>query len=156
MISVHADGEDRHRLEDGGGQDIGWIRGRVIGFRGMRSEGQAVDAVRHVWPVFEAALRRSYFGLARLDVGEERLRLVHDGAYEWVASGQQPLARLYRPRSDRRHDSFAIELVLPSYANEGVAIAVAQVVGNALQAHLAEAGGSHPIERSPESESVTA
>lgn len=45
MISVFADGENRHRLEDASGAEIGWIRGRVIGFRGVRTGEDAKAAV---------------------------------------------------------------------------------------------------------------
>jgi hypothetical protein len=137
MIRVLANGDDRHRLEDAAGRDIGWIRGRVIGFRGLESDAQAIDAVGAIWPVFDAALSRTYFGRPRQDVRVDELRLVHDGAYEWVSDGQHPLARLHRPRAGHRGDGLAIELVLPTYANEGVAITIAQVVGRALQSHLA-------------------
>jgi hypothetical protein len=35
------------------------------------------------------------------------VRLVHDGAYEWVADGEHPLARLHRPPADARVGTFA-------------------------------------------------
>lgn len=35
MLSVHGDGERRHRLENAAGTSVGWIQGRAIGFQGM-------------------------------------------------------------------------------------------------------------------------
>jgi hypothetical protein len=137
MITFHSDGENRYRLERSDGRDIGWIRGRVIGFGGIRTEGQAIGAVRCGVPVFDASLRRHYFGWPTRATDGAEFRLVHDGAYEWVSMGVQPLARLYRPEARRSHGDFAIEFVLPSYASEGVAISVAQTLGAAIQAYLA-------------------
>jgi hypothetical protein len=140
MIRVLGDGDARHRLEDESGRDIGWIRGRAIGLRGLDDEMQAMAAVRATWPVFVAALRRHYFGFPAHDIDRAPLRLVHDGAYEWVSDEQRPLARLHRSQGERSNGSVAIEFVLPSYANEGVAISVAQVLATALQSHLAGGG----------------
>lgn len=139
MIRVLATGENRHRLEDEAGRRVGWIHGRALGFGGMRSEAEAMAAAVTAWQAFDAALRRHYFGRPRHDASPDRLRLVHDGAYEWVADGSRPLARLYRPSDDRADGEFSIELVLPSYANEGAAVAVAQAVGGALLAPAAAA-----------------
>jgi hypothetical protein len=143
MITFHADGENRYRLERPDGREVGWIRGRVIGFGGMRTEAQAIGAVRAAVPAFDAALRRHYFGWPTRVIDGAEFRLVHDGAYEWVSMGVQPLARLFRPEARRRHGDFAIEFVLPSYASEGVAISVAQTLGAAVQAHLAKPSKSN-------------
>lgn len=132
MMKVLTTGESRHRLEEADGTHVGWIHGRALGFRGMRSEAEALAAVAAAWRSFDAALRRHYFGRPAHETTLDQLRLVHDGAYEWVTDGRAPLARLYRP-GDVGGD-FAIELVLPTYASEGVAISVAQVVAGALQA----------------------
>jgi hypothetical protein len=138
MITFHSDGEKRYRLEHSDGREVGWIRGHVIGFDGIRTEAQAIGAVRCAVPVFDAALRRHFFGWSMRDVDDAEFRLVHDGAYEWVSMGAQPLARLHRPQARRGHGDFAIEFVLPSYASEGVAISVTQTLGAAVQAYLAE------------------
>jgi hypothetical protein len=143
MITFHSDGETRYRLERADGRDIGWIRGLAIGFDGIRTEAQALGAVRCAVPVFDAALRRHYFGWPMRVLNDAELRLVHDGAYEWVSMGVRPLARLHRPQAKRGHGDFAIEFVLPSYASEGVAISVAQTLGAAIQAYLAKTSRSH-------------
>jgi len=157
MITVLADGAGRHRLEDVSGRHVGWVRGRAIGFHGMRSEDEALAAVAAAWQPFDTALRRHYFGRPPNEPAWDQLRLVHDGAYEWVTDGRHPLARLHRPASDLGDGDFAIEFVLPSYATEGVVISVAQVVGAALRSHCLGAVGSSPMrpsERSGASEAA--
>jgi hypothetical protein len=136
MVRVLADGEQRHRLEDADGNHIGWIRRRAVGFRGFQSERDATAAAVDAWRALESVLRREYTGWPRFEPVLEALRLVHDGAHEWISDGRTPLARLLRPTADAPSDApFAIEFVLPSYASEGVAIAAAQVVARALQDH---------------------
>lgn len=66
-----------------------------------------------------------------------------DGAYEWIADGAHPLARLHPPSNAGDRGLFALEFVLPSYASEGVAISVAQVLGHALRPYLV--GESAPV-----------
>lgn len=48
MFSVLADGPGRYRVEDAGAE-VGWIRGRSIGFRGLRSEAEAIVAASAGW-----------------------------------------------------------------------------------------------------------
>jgi hypothetical protein len=146
MITVHADGDGRHRLEDAAGRPVGWVRDRAIGFQGLPGEGGALAAVVAAWPALTAALRRHYFGTPRHELAPDRLRVVHDGAYEWVTDGQRPLARLHRPPADLAGEDLAIEFVLPSYATEGVVVSVAQVVGAALAQHLRGTAGVPPAE----------
>ena len=110
MVRALADGEERHRLEDAEGRDIGWIVRRAIGFRGFPSEGAAMRAAFASWQALEGALNREYAGRPKRDVSPEQLRIVHDGSAEWVSDGQLPLARLQRPNDDGPAASFAIEL----------------------------------------------
>src|SRR3712207_4190769 len=136
MIRILADGEQRHRLEDAEGRLIGWIRRRAVGFRGFASELHATTAAVDGWRALESVLRREYAGWPRFEPARDELRLVHDGAHEWISDGRTPLARLIRPPADGGGEtSYAIEFVLPSYASEGVAIAAAQVVAKALEHH---------------------
>ena len=136
MIKVFADGENTHRLEDSSGQAIGWIRGRVIGFRGVRSEEEATVAVVAAHGPLETSLRQHFPGWPSHTPSLARTRIVMDGAYEWIADGSHPLARLHRPGQESDRGLFALEFVLPSYASEGVAMSVAQVLGNALRPFL--------------------
>jgi hypothetical protein len=159
MFRVLGEGDDRHRLEDAAGARIGWINGRAIGLRGLASESVAMRAAVAASHALETALRREYPGRPRQPLAVDELQIVHDGAYEWVADGARPLARLLRPMADVAPDhpdaSYGIELVLPSYSTEGVAISSALtlarvVIGfaeagvdappHALDAHAAPAG----------------
>ena len=150
MIRVLTDGEQRHRLEDAEGRLIGWIRRRTVGFRGFTSEHDAMSAAVVGWRALESVLRREYSGWPRFDPVLDELRLVHDGAHEWISDGRIPLVRLVRPPADAGPGApLAIEFVLPSYATEGVAIAAAQAVARALQHHAqrraaAPAFAGHP------------
>jgi hypothetical protein len=65
--------------------------------------------------------------------------LAGDGAQKRQDDGQG--------EGDAERGGFAIELVLPSYANEGVAVSVAQVVGSALLAERARPAGVPRLER---------
>ena len=152
MIRVISVGDDEHRLEDDAGAHLGWIRGRALGFHGMRSEAQAMAAVAAAWRPFDGALRRHYSGWPPDEVSLDGLRTVHDGAYEWVSDGRRPLARLYRPSA--AGGGLSIEFVLPTYANEGVVISVAQVVARALVPHLDAAARRAVAGRSPVSSVV--
>ena len=161
MISVLADGESCYRLHDPTGGDVGWIRGRTIGFHGRWTEAQAIAAAAAGWPTFQGMLQREFPGWPMQTVALDALRVVHDGAYEWVSDGRVPVARLGRASTSPatfefvRHadadadadaddadaiaaDRLAIQFVLPTFASEGVAVSIAQVLGNTLAAHLAD------------------
>ncbi len=74
----------------------------------------------------------------------------HDGAYEWFYDGTKAIARLVRPRPGARERTFGIELVLPSYASEGVAITASHGMARAIAPYrdASEAVGvSAPAER---------
>jgi hypothetical protein len=132
MINVHFEGDNRHRLEDAAGTNIGWIRGRAIGFVGMRDEHEAMTTVLALWEPLQTALAQHFPGRPHHVVHRSRLGLAHDGAFEWITDEQLPLARYYRRPSDARGAGSAIEFALPSYANEGVVISVAHVLATAL------------------------
>jgi hypothetical protein len=81
----------------------------------------------------ETTLERVYRGRASRPVKESNIDVVHDGAYEWVADGFRPLARLMRPSTGRNTEaSYALEFMVPSYATQHVTIAAAQAVWEAL------------------------
>src|SRR5215211_3568437 len=96
MFSVLADGPGRYRLEDGTGVAAGWIRGKSIGFRGLRNEAEAIVAASAGWRTLQSLLRREFATWPRQEVDWERLRFVSDSAHEWVSDGRIPLARLCR------------------------------------------------------------
>lgn len=132
MLKVLSDGDDRYRLENDSNLYVGWINGRAIGFRGFTTEAEAMAGAVTAWRALHLVLRRQYPGWPSYAPSLDALRLVHDGAYEWFADGTSPIARLIRPQRRAWDTSFGIELVLPSYASEGVAIAAAHAVGGAL------------------------
>jgi hypothetical protein len=141
MLRVLADGDDTHRLEDADGTPVGWIRGRVIGLRGLADEDQAMAVAIAAWRALDAALRRQFSGWPRYEPRLDRLRIVHDGVHAWISDGTASLARLTRPGDAHPHaSSFAIEFELPSFASEGIVITAAQLMGNAFRAHVAAGG----------------
>ena len=134
MLRIIQDGENRFRLENATGIDIGWIRGRALGFRGLSTERAAIQAALDSSRALEITLLREFPGRQIHDVSASRVRLVHNGAYEWIADGDRPLARILRPSAGPFPESdFGIELQLPSYATHHVAIACAHAVWRALR-----------------------
>jgi hypothetical protein len=129
---LNDDGDNKHRIEDAAGTPIGWITGRTIGFRGFVTEDDARDATVAAWRALDRALRQQFAGWPRYEPNLDQLRTMHDGAYEWFYDGTAPIARLLRPQRRAYDYSFGIELVLPSYASEGVAIAAAHSVATAV------------------------
>ena len=138
MVNVHFEGTHRHRLESSSGMWIGWIHGRSIGLRGMRDEREATETAVALWEPLTSALAQHFPGRPIHRVSRSRLRVVHDGAYEWITDDRVPIARLDRRTGTRGSEQLAIEFVLPSYATEGVVISVAHVVALALLARRAE------------------
>jgi hypothetical protein len=134
MLHVLADGDDRYRLEDADGSAVGWIRGRVIGLRGLPDERGTLSAAASAWRALDAVLRRTFAGWPRYAPAFDRLRLVHDGVDEWISDGDSAIARLVRTeRTSSGAASLALEFELPSYAHAGLAITAAQAMGEALR-----------------------
>jgi hypothetical protein len=142
MLRIRNDGENRHRLEDSTGTAVGWIRGRAIGIRGFPTEAAARNATIAAWRALQSALRLQYPGWMAYEANLERLRAVHDGVYEWFHDGNVHLAQLLRPRARAEDDTLGIELVLPSYASEGMAMTVGQAVARAAYPFRQAAGVS--------------
>ena len=143
MFSVLTDGPRRYRLVDGTGADAGWIRGKSIGFRGLGSEAEAIVAASAGWRALQSRLHREDATWPRQDVDWERLRFVHDGAYEWVSDGRIPLARLYRTRRAAAHGLYeaaaagparqlAVEFVAPSWMSDESMIPLAHALWHVL------------------------
>jgi hypothetical protein len=130
MLHVIADGENRHRLIDHQGREVGWIRGRAVRFLGFASEADVMDGARRAWRALNDILRRPVDG-STARPALQNLKLVHDGAYEWIADGAIPVARLFRPNA--RDTSFAIELLVPSHVPDGIAISAIHAMADALR-----------------------
>ncbi|HEX7981653.1 MAG TPA: hypothetical protein VF461_23795 [Gemmatimonadaceae bacterium] len=135
MMRVFGEGDDLYRLEDGAGAHIGTIRGRTISFRGFSTEARARDAAVAAWCAMNDALRREYPSWPHHELVLERLGTTHDGAYEWFYDGTKAIARLIRPRPGARDLTYGIELLLPSYSSEGVAIMASHAMARAVAAH---------------------
>jgi hypothetical protein len=135
MMRVFAEGDDLYRLEDVRGLHIGTIRGRTISFRGFVTEAAARDAAVAAWVAMNDALRREYPSWPHHELARERLGTTHDGAYEWFYDGTRAIARLIRPRAGARELTYGIELVLPSYSSEGVAIAASHGMARAVASY---------------------
>ena len=133
MLHILPDGDRRYRLVDGDGREIGWIRGRAVRFLGFLSEEDMVNAASKAWRALRSVLAQS-FGHTSAGKQSDKLRHVYDGAYEWIADGVIPIARVFRSRN-AADPSLAIELVLPSYVDEALtkeaALSIARALGQA-------------------------
>jgi hypothetical protein len=138
MITVVGDGQDGHRIEAVDGTQLGTIRNGAVRLGAFRSERELLSAALPLWSALDAALARQYAGWRRY-TPTAPLRLVHDGASEWVSDGRRPLARVVRPAPSAGSRALALEVVLPSYATDGVLISVATALVRALERHAAEA-----------------
>ena len=138
MLKIFIDGnDDSLRLENPAGRKIGWIRDHTLGFGGFTNEQEAVSAAVDAWRSFDKTLQRIYPGRTSRPVRESNVTVVHDGAYEWIADGTRPIARLLRPRTLWNfEDLFALEFLAPSYATQHVTIAAAQAMWDVLSAHV--------------------
>lgn len=129
-------GDGKYRLETPSGHILGWIHGHVVGLSGLRDHQDALAWAPTLRHALDDALARHYPDRYHPVRDFADLRLVHDGAYEWIAAGNVPIARVYRPSSARMDRSFALEFVLPSYVSEGVTIASAEVLAITLHERM--------------------
>jgi hypothetical protein len=127
-------GDRKYRLETRAGRIQGWIRGHAVGFLGLRDKAAALACAPTLRRALDAVLVREYPDRYQPVRDFHDLLLVHDGAYEWIAARDVPIARLDRPGSKEFDGDTAIEFVLPSYASEQVTIAAAAVLAHTLHA----------------------
>jgi hypothetical protein len=135
MYTVLSDGDGKYRLEDAAGMQVSWVSGRAIGFRGFADEEAARAAALDGWEALEHTLRREYGGWMHYEPRRDRLRTVHDGAYEWFYDGSIAIARLLRPLELQGHETFGIQFVLPSYATDGAVLTAAHNVAQVVARH---------------------
>jgi hypothetical protein len=133
MVKILSEGDFKHRVEDEHEGRIGWINGRTIGFRGFATEADAREAALSARQALDRTLRAHHPGWEATEVVLDRLHLVHDGASEWFFDGRSAVARLLRPQRRAYDASFGIELVLPFYSSEGLAVAAAYAVSLAVE-----------------------
>ena len=142
MLQVLPDGERRYRLIDDG-REVGWIRGRAVRLFGFVSEQEVMTAARTAWRALQEVLARAVARAADRGLPQE-LRLVHDGAYEWITDGTMPIARLFRPRP-LEGSSYSIELVVPAYVDEQIAVSAAHAIAEALNQSGASRDGAAEV-----------
>jgi hypothetical protein len=129
-------GDAKYRLENASGRTIGWARGHAVGIAGLDSEAGALASAPMLRRVVDRVLGRAYPERSSRAISLGEPTLVHDGAYEWIAVGSRPVARLHRPGTTDVPDqspghSYALEFVLPSFASEAATIAVVHALATA-------------------------
>ena len=132
-----SEGDGKYRLEDQWGEMVAWARGHVVGLNGFFSVADSMAAVPVLVQAVDEVLGKENPRRRFPEVDYDMMRLVHDGAYEWIAVGAVPLARLHRPWGTAPpNDSFAIELVLPSSTTEATAISAAFAIVDRRRDHV--------------------
>jgi hypothetical protein len=132
-LSVIADGRGGFRL-DRDGQQIGWVEGRAVGFRGFASAKEA----RHAAGAAYGALRGWLARQRRMDLvpGPRRAVLYtrRDGGITWLTLGGVPIGRIVHPheRDPIGDGAYGFELDLPPVLRPVNAISAAQVIDAAL------------------------
>lgn len=132
MFNIIGDGDGKYRIMLGDEVAVGWLNNRAVGFRGMATEEAAREAASVAWRAMDQVLTNQYAGWPRREPRLDQMRITHDGAFEWFHEGTMPIARLLRPHRRAFNATFGIELVLPTYATEGVGVSVAQAVAQAV------------------------
>ncbi|MHB1225244.1 MAG: hypothetical protein ACYC2G_14550 [Gemmatimonadaceae bacterium] len=136
MLTVFDTGEASFRLANRNDEDVGWIHGNVVGFGGLPDEATAIKAAVAGAETLAAYLERTGGPGSAPPRSNGRLKIVSDGAGEWVSRGSSQLARLIRPSADQG-EAYAIEFLLPSHLKAGGAIGVSQILHTAISAQLA-------------------
>ena len=131
MLKFIDHGDNKHQIEDASGVTIGWISGLSVGFRGFATESDAREGAVAACRALNRVLRQRCPGGTRHEPALDRIRTVHDGAYEWFYDGTAPIARLLRPQRRAYDGSFGVEFVLPSSAGQDVAIPAARSIASA-------------------------
>jgi hypothetical protein len=131
MLKIVNHGDDKYDVEESSGAKIGWISGRSIGFRGFATETDAREGAVAAWRALDRVLRQHCGAGLRHEPALDRLRTVHEGAYEWLYDGTARIARLLRPQRRAYDGSLGIELVLPVSAGERLAVAAARSIASA-------------------------
>lgn len=132
MIKILSEGDGKHRVENEREERIGWIRGLAIGFRGFATEDGAREAAVAARHCLDRMIQSQHNGWPSHSMAASGIHTVHDGAYEWFFDGTIAIARLLRPQRRAYDMSFAIELVLPSFASDGLAVTAAHALCSAV------------------------
>jgi hypothetical protein len=138
-LSVIADGCGGFRVYRDG-QQIGWVEGRAVGFRGFDSAKEARRAAGAAY----SALRNWLARQRRIDLVLASRRAVlysrRDGGITWLTLGGIPIGRIVEPHERHPIDQggYGFELDLPPLPRPVNPISAAQVIDAAL-ARRAEA-----------------
>lgn len=126
---VYGVGEGGYVLRDDQEREVGWVRGRSIGYTDFASEQAALRAaiVAHESMTRWSARQR---GL-RPDL-PSRTALLRVGRADAITLGGATIGHLHRPASGRSDGGYALEIQLPPNTSEGAAITAAVVVYNAI------------------------
>ena len=137
-------GDRKYRLEAPSGRVLGSIHGHAVRLFGVVDEHEALTSAPALRRALDQLLAREYPDRYRPAHDFVDLHLAHDGAYEWIAAGIIPIARLHRPSAKSSNGGLAIEFVLPSYASERVTVAGAAILANTLhESHHSLSGARH-------------
>jgi hypothetical protein len=133
MLEVIPAGEQHYRLVDGTGRDVGWIRRRAVRFFGFTSKAAVMHAAVVAWRAMRNVLMQRGGGVSPRRDDLDELRVVHDGAYEWISDGRIPIARLYREAANPGSaGTFAVELIVPRDSVDESIVPVAHAIAAAL------------------------
>jgi len=138
-LSIIADGRGGFRL-DRDGQQIGWVEGRAIGFRGFESAKDARQAASAAYGALRDWLTRQ----RRLDLvpraRKTALSTRREDGMTWLTLGGVAIGRIVEPheRDPLGDGGHGFELDVPSVLRPVNAISAAQVIDAAL-ARRAEA-----------------
>lgn len=138
MIKILSQGDGKHRVENERDEMIGWISGLTIGFRGFATEGDAREAAVAARRCLDRMIQTHHNGWPSRALDASHVHTVHDGAYEWFFDGTVAVARLLRPHGRAYDASFGIELVLPSFASDGLAVSAANRLCSAVEPYRDE------------------
>ena len=138
-LSIIADGRGGFRL-DRDGQQIGWVEGRAIGFRGFESAKDARQAASAAYGALRDWLTRQ----RRLDLvpraRKTALSTRREDGMTWLTLGGVAIGRIVEPheRDPLGDGGYGFELDVPPVLQPVNAISAAQVIDAAL-ARRAEA-----------------
>ena len=147
MLHLISEGDGVFRLTRGG-RTVGEVRGASIRVGAFGTELEAMHAAlrgeRALGDYLHGGVSRRERHEKPADAGTvDDLRLVHDGAYEWIVRGQRLIARLIRPErhgptSESSRATFALEFVAPSVVPSVLRGTLARLLVHALDAAPAE------------------
>jgi hypothetical protein len=89
-------GDGKYRFETPSGRLLGWIHGRAVGLLGLRDREEALAWAPVLRHAVDNMLAREYPERFQPVRGYADLRMVHDGAYEWIAGDNAPIARIHQ------------------------------------------------------------